>query len=437
MNDLTKELLLRLQKLPVVDTHEHFQSEQDLKQTGIHFFSLLMPYVCDNLFSAGMTLEEWNCLQSSDREISQKVVLLQKYIPLIKYTTYFQVFDRALRQTYGLREYSAAEISRVDGLIRQENTPDSFLRIVSQTNLRAVFTFLPFDAYRGFQSAFLYNVPTVSDLFLNDWSVIRRLEVCVKKTIADFSDFLTAIDQLFLDYKQHGVKAIKFGSAYRRTLDFKMRTNDEAERVFRSIIRQRPWGDVIMCGGTQPTAVSYDDLIVLDDFLTFYMVKKAQQHQFKIFFHCGLHAWNENHPDAAKIAGLHDMITSNKETDFILLHCGYPYCDDALLLAKYYPNVYLNLTWLHVIDRLKAIELIKRLVELLPANRIHGFGGDYCTLRLSLSHLEMALENMAEAFSAFVEKNVMTIDEAEQLAKQWLFDNPARMFRLEDEERIG
>ena len=110
---------------------------------------------------------------------------------------------------------------------------------------------------------------------------------------------------------------------------------------------------------------------------------------------------------------------------FTLLHCGYPYIDDALLLAKYYPNVHLNLTWVHILDRIKAVELMRRMVELLPVNKVEGFGGDYCCLALTAEHLRIARENIARALSLYVDEGEMSLDEAADIARAWLHDNAA------------
>lgn len=429
MNRTAEELLLKLKQLPVIDTHEHFAPEQYLQSDGIHFFTLLAPYVCDNMFSAGMTPEEWAMLQTPQVSLAQKTEIFGKYIPLIKYTTFFRVLDQMLRNGYALQDYSESEIFRVNQLIQKENTPEQFSQILQSSHIQSVFTFLPFDICNEYQSDYMHYVPTVSDICPRDWTAIQRLEACTGKTIVSFSAFLEAINQLFANYVKRGVKAIKFGSGYRRVLNFGIQTYHDAEQIFNMVLSHSPCGDTIMCGGTK-SALSDEDITVLDDFLTFYMVKQAGEHGLKVFFHCGLHAWNQNNPEATKIGGLRSLIALNKKVDFILLHCGYPYCDDALLLAKYYPNVYLNLTWLHIIDRVKAVETIKRMVEFLPINKIQGFGGDYCTLRIALTHLDFALENIAVALADFIDQGVMTTDEAEQTAAQWLYNNPANMFGI-------
>lgn len=161
------------------------------------------------------------------------------------------------------------------------------------------------------------------------------------------------------------------------------------------------------------------------------MVTLAGQYGMNVFFHCGIHAWNGNDPDAAKVSGLRTLIALHPHVRFTLLHAGYPYVDDALLLAKYYPNVTLNLTWLPVLDRPAAVSLIRRMIELLPVNKVEGFGGDYCTLSLAAEHLRMGKETLAEALSFCVDRGEMTLDEAIGIIRAWLFENPRSNYRLE------
>ena len=344
MSSSREQLLTILEKIPVIDTHEHFTPEIYLNGSD-DFFTLLSPYVVDALTAAGMPVGEWAATQNKSLPIETRWGILSPYLPLVRYTRAFRVVDGVVRGRYGLREYTADEIARISPLIAADGTREGYFRLCREAGIRATMTFLSFDCHRMMGDSVMLPVPTVSDVHFKDLRMLTRLHEVTGVPVASFDALLTAIDKLFADYHAAGIRAVKFGSAYRRRLDYQPTPRAEAERVFTEVLRTPRYGDTLMCGAC-PNGFSDDRLRPLDDYLAFYMVGKAGEYGMNVFFHCGIHAWNENDPDAAKVSGLRTLIALHPEVRFTLLHAGYPYVDDAVLLAKYYPNVTLNLTWL-------------------------------------------------------------------------------------------
>lgn len=104
---------------------------------------------------------------------------------------------------------------------------------------------------------------------------------------------------------------------------------------------------------------------------------------------------------------------------------------DLLFLGKNYPNVSLDLCWVHMIDPLYAQELLKRAVMTVPHAKIHGFGGDYFLVpELVAAHLTLAREVIASALADLVECGWLEEGEAIHLAAAWLFNNPNRFYNL-------
>jgi hypothetical protein len=100
-------------------------------------------------------------------------------------------------------------------------------------------------------------------------------------------------------------------------------------------------------------------------------------------------------------------------------------------LGKNYSNVALDCCWLHIIDPGYAVELLERSVPTLPHSKVHGFGGDYGDVpEFVAGHLQIARENIAIALTRLVERGWLDEQEAITLAKDWLFNNPNRFFKL-------
>ena len=105
--DNAQILLKKIQHIPVIDTHEHHAPEQYWSGEHTDFFSLLSPYVCDNLLTAGMSIGEWAALQNQAAGTVARLEILKPYLPAVRHTRYFQVVDRVVRNRYGLTSYTA------------------------------------------------------------------------------------------------------------------------------------------------------------------------------------------------------------------------------------------------------------------------------------------------------------------------------------------
>jgi hypothetical protein len=79
-----------------------------------------------------------------------------------------------------------------------------------------------------------------------------------------------------------------------------------------------------------------------------------------------------------------------------------------------------------------ATEALDEALDLLPTNKILGFGADYWRpVEKVYGHLVMAREDIARALAPRVVAGRMTEAQALAIAHQWLWDNPKELYRLE------
>ena len=70
------------------------------------------------------------------------------------------------------------------------------------------------------------------------------------------------------------------------------------------------------------------------------------------------------------------------------------------------------------------------MIDMVPANKIHGFGGDYLVPESVWGTLEVSRENIAHVFTDKVETGHMTETQAIIFAHKILHENAERIFRL-------
>jgi predicted TIM-barrel fold metal-dependent hydrolase len=149
-----------------------------------------------------------------------------------------------------------------------------------------------------------------------------------------------------------------------------------------------------------------------------------------IQIHIGLQEGNGNLLVNSHPLLLANLLLEYPEARFALFHAGYPYSGELATLGKNFPNVYLDLCWVHIISPWAARRILHEWIETVPANKIFAFGGDYIFVEGTYAHSRLARGNVATVLTEKVESGYLTEDEAVQLARQLLRENAIRFFRL-------
>jgi predicted TIM-barrel fold metal-dependent hydrolase len=283
------------------------------------------------------------------------------------------------------------------------------------------------DVRRSYGEDKMIVVPTVNNICVKDANSLEEISKLTETPIRNIDDILAGIDKLFKEYAAAGIKNIKFGSAYNREINYKARTRAEADASFAKIMAT-PF-DYSDAKPNKYYVFHLEDYhIPLDDYLGVYMIKQAEKYNMNVIFHVGIFAWNFNSVKNNHASSLEWLIKNFPTVNFVILHAGYPYFDEAILLAKYYPNVYINMTWDHIIERGISIDIMKRYIEMLPTSKIHLFGGDYLYPQQIYGSLIFTKENLYITLSELIKKGLMREEQAKKIAIDWLYNNPKAFY---------
>lgn len=429
-------LLEALRAHPVVDSHEHIPSEREALEIPYDALDLVTPYVSDDLLSAGMPPAEWRRMVDRRLPFEERFSCLEPYLPAVYDTAYFRAVRHVLRDIYGCDRLDAASAVEVTAKIRENITPGFYARAFGRCGIRAVLTYIPYAETGRFDGTGIIPVPTVNDLCPRSLDDLEDIARNTGEPVVTFDDLVDRVDGMFDRYRKAGLRTIKFSSGYRRVLEFPERTRAEAEEAFVRIVRAGlPQGETAVNGapGTRP---SPDAALPLEDYLTRRMLSHAGRLGMTAVFHTGIHAWDFNSVRRCRPAGLESLIAAYRTVRFVLLHAGVPFIDEALVLSKYYPNCHLNMTWLQIIDTVKARELADRCIEMLPSNKLTAFGGDYSFVENIYGHWKMMTENLAAVLVGRIRAGEMTEKRALETAGRWLFENPADLHGLPRSEQV-
>jgi len=395
-------------------------------------------YLISDLWSAGATDREIGFLQDPDVSTGEKWPLFERLWEACRHTAYARVTRLMLKQQYDIEEITRESLELVAEHLAGQDEAD-YLRLFDEAGIKAVVADVLFPPpwerpVRYFGSPVLrqflqgrfqlpiiwhpvFSLPYYHEIRLYDF--IDFVSSLAEQSITSLAEYEEALYTLIERAVEKGVVAFKDQSAYRRIIAYELPSRSDAERLFNRLLidprQQLAWPD------SKP----------LDDYLFHQMMRWARELELPVQVHTGHLANARNRVDKANAAHLAPVLELHKGVRFDLFHGNWPYLGDALFLAKNYPNVHLNLCWVHMIDPLYSQELLKRAVLTVPHTKVFGFGGDYfLSPAHSMAHLTLARETIAAALTDLVESSWLEEEEAVQLAAEWLYNNPNRFYRL-------
>ncbi|HPC78207.1 MAG TPA: amidohydrolase family protein, partial [bacterium] len=231
--------------------------------------------------------------------------------------------------------------------------------------------------------------------------------------------YLEVVYELLKRAKERGLAGIKDQSAYTRTLDYEMVPMCEAEKLFNRILSD------------PRNSLGWPEAKPLNDFLFHQFMNFARELKLPVQIHTGHMAGIRNRIEKTNAVLLTNVFELYQDLKFDLFHGNWPYIGEMLFLTKNYPNVYMDLCWVNIIDPIYSEELYSRAILTTPHTKINGFGGDYFDVpEYIVSHLKICRENITRALVRLIKMGWIDEGSALEIAKDWLFNNPKSLFNL-------
>ncbi len=377
-------------------------------------------YCQSDLLASGMPPREVAAFLSDKTALDEKWRLFEPYYPRIQDGSYCRAAHLAMKKFYGMSGLrSLADAEALTAKIRKANKPGLYRKVLKNAcRIRVAMN------YGSLSDDPQFFAPV---LFVNHYAevnkaTIRNLEDELGVSCGSLSSYVAALRQQLQGWKAKGMKGMKFHFAYMRDLYFAPRTQAEAESLFNRALEEGY--------GWRSVSLGFEESRPLQDYLVHRLVEIAGELGVPVVFHTGLQAMRDHRPDDARPTRLWNLPHRYRGVDFVLLHSGCPWTEDAALLCKHYPNVYLDMGFVHLMSPEIATRALRAWVDLVPMHKIIGFGGDYCVVEKVYGHLMLARQNIAEALAAKMARDGMSWERAAAWVRAMLFDNPNRIFRL-------
>lgn len=146
--------------------------------------------------------------------------------------------------------------------------------------------------------------------------------------------------------------------------------------------------------------------------------------------HTNIQEGNGNRLSNSNPELLSNLFLEYTNVGFDLFHIGYPYQNEITVLAKNFPNVYIDMCWAHIVSPVASINALLEWFLTIPLNKISAFGGDYLFIDGVYGHIKIAQKNVAMALSLKVQDRIFDLDMAKKVAQMLFYENPKNIFRL-------
>jgi hypothetical protein len=292
---------------------------------------------------------------------------------------------------------------------------------------RSRFKWVPFiDAYLFPLDNTVYKRqnPDYATFFASEEKLLKRyLEQVETTRPRAFEAYLRFLHESVGRLKTDGAVAVKFETAYLRSLHFADPSGRQARRIYE---RYR-----------STTEVPVEEYRDLQDYLFRYLLREVTKLRLPVHIHTGFGIGNAFRLTDAYPLQLENLLSDAeyRQTIFVLLHGGYPFTQETILLAGK-PNVYVDTSALSlVLYPQELAKILKGWLTFYPEKIL--FGTDAVVVDEVIGAEEtywLATETIRQALALALSEMVQEgrCDEAEALrmARLVLHDNAAKLYGL-------
>lgn len=419
-----KRIREALDDLRIVDNHEHLEMslspETTVKRMDLPYF-LTHGYLQSDLVSAGLhesfwDPKNWEYLNdpSAEDQSKQRWEELKPYLEAVRNTIYYRFLLRALQDLYGFEggdlddnnwEEVSLEISEKTG-----NYFEWSLKVLDKMGLEKIIL--------DVSGTGLPNPKIVKDerlvhvVRMDEFIKVGNLENFTKEKIRSFDRYLDLLDEAFERVVKTGAVGIKSGLAYERVLFYDDVPKADAERVFVKGLNRS----------------SAEERKVFQDFMMHAVCECCARYGLPFQIHTGIQAGNYNTLTNSKPTHLTNLFQKYPDVRFDVFHGGYPYLIEAGLLAKYFPNVYIDGCWLAHISPTAYKRGLDEWLEIVPANKIFAWGGDHGLIEHSYASLMLAKDLIAEVLASKVATGYFSEKTSLAVAEKIMGENSIRVY---------
>jgi len=419
-----KRIKTAVDKIWLVDTHEHFIPESGSIKSESDFFSLVIGYLQADMLSSGMSNDELAIMLDNKKPGEERWNIFSTYWENSKNTGYGQALQITVKGLFNVDVINEISYKEIDSKMRDtrktEGWYDHVLKDKSHVDVSIVD---PLGEYARpgteYPPEFFVKVRRFDNFITVNPNNIRTIESQYGVKINSLSDYINALDLAFKKaVDEESIVGIKTGLAYSRKLYFEDVPEDVADQFFSKVLKSSQAPDA-------------DAGRKLQDYMFHKVVACSEKYELPFQIHTGMLSRNFRSNPIENTNALHlsNLFLKFRKAKFVIFHGSYPYMHELSYLAKHYPNVYIDMCWMHIISPAASERYLEEWLLTVPVNKILAFGGD-ASIEWTYGHSVMAREVVTKVLTKMVNDGYYTENEAIEIAEKILRNNAIELFRI-------
>ncbi len=422
----TKEKLLEhINRLEIIDTHEHLPTEETRPNNADVLVEWLTHYFSSDLISAGLPPAELDWVRDGRQDLLVRWKRIEPFWLAAKSTGYGRALALAARDIYDIPEINTHSIEELNRRFLAARAAGGHhtrvLQVLSRISVCIRDGYLPQE--QNCADPYMFAMRPDPFVDLRHYQDARARAEEVDMSVHSLEDWVEVTRRhISKAMREKRVVCLKSGLAYARSLRYDKASHADAEREFLRLFEDRhlpDWRPPMRLGPAFDNYMQHQICAIADDMGLVYQI------------HTGIHEGTGNILSDSNPVLLSNLFLEYRNIRFDVFHMGYPYVMELGVLAKNFRNVFINMCWGHIISPETSRRALIEWLDTVPANKISAFGGDYGFVDGVYGHQYIARRNVAASLAAKVDDGSFDIERALEIA-QWLFvDNPRRLFSLD------
>lgn len=409
--DSTREKLIEaMGEMTIIDAHEHLGPERLRIEMPVDALCLFGHYCRTDVLCAGMTAEDYDRLFDASIPLEERWALFRPILPQIRHCSYTRPAFEAAREFYGFDDINDETYRPLSERMAAENRPGIYRRILrDKCRIETALTQCGQIVFEDGLLTPLLHMAIYAEVDTLEQIEERSAELCLPVTTLD--DYIALARAGLERWKAQGMVGIKMVS------NPSVGAPKDAKKAARAL--------AIIRGGGE---LDPDHRAAFYAFVMHEMLDMCAELDLVVAVHTGM--WGDFR--TLDPQWMIPILPQHPETRFDLYHMGMPWVRVAGVIGKNNPNAWMNLCWTHIISPRMTVGALDEYIDLIPLNKIIGFGGDYSSrcVEKVFGHLKMAREDIAEVLARRVDEGRMGLDEAVEICRLWLYENPKQLYRL-------
>lgn len=416
LTGLAEALRKEIEKIPVIDCHEHLPREVDRVKEKLDPMMLFHHYCVGDIEAAGLRQgEPQDEIFDASTPIRQRWRKFQPYFDAIRFGSYAYPAITYVREVLGIDEICEDTIEEIGDRLQADNKPGLYQKLFGERCgiekmiecVGGVVEGEPFFvSLTSSQTASIAQKASLDGLAERSGQAVDTLDDCV-----------AAVHAILRKDKDKGAVGMKVADAYWRTLQFDKVETADAQAIFEKVRADE-----------KMTAAEYK---AFEDYMMFRQVASCVELALPVVIHTGYQAGNRGDIRNVRATHLWALLYEFPDARFDLFHGSFPYVSDMTVLGKYFENVTLNMCWMHIMGPAISRRALDEWLDAVPVTKIFAFGGDYSVPEKVYGHLQLARADVAAVLAEKVQAGRMGESEALHVARLVFYENAKRWYSLD------